>query len=465
MIYLKTGIGIELRGEDMLIASLQSNFSGGTFTHFKRITGYRLRAEGDVRNEINQFFRAYGLSKDSVVLGIPRKDVVLRYLDLPSEVKDDLKQVVQYQVQSFEPTEEDSYYYDYVLLDEQAGQKKLSVLLIMVRKTLLDGYLHLLQNYEISPIAVVSSSMGLANLFLQNPKDLTNKTYILADLSASGLELLALRQGSLVYSREASKEDGQKWSDLFLTEVNEAVSKIRLNPEGTLEKIILTGVSSESAYEDIKARIPECELLRKSLRLSVPGENKAYIQEAASALGLALTGMGRNVSIKANLLPPDIRRRQMRWAYIPAAVLGLIILLLIAGMGFRQMWQNRQLVSMLDQEIKALDAPVKRVKALRNQTNALETKIQFVENLVSAKDKNLEILQELTAILPADTFLTSYSNRDGTIQLIGLGGSPSGLIPKLEKSLLLRDVNQKGTSYRDAQTGKDRFTFEAKLEK
>jgi hypothetical protein len=53
MIYLKTGIGIELRGEDMLIASLQSNFSGGTFTHFKRIAGYRLRAEGDVRNEIN----------------------------------------------------------------------------------------------------------------------------------------------------------------------------------------------------------------------------------------------------------------------------------------------------------------------------------------------------------------------------------------------------------------------------
>lgn len=449
----------------MLIASHQSNFSGGTFTHFKRIANYRLRAEEEVRREINQFFKTSGLSKDSIVLGIPRKDVVLRYLDLPSEVKDDLKQVVQYQVQSFEPTEEDSYYYDHILLDGKAGQKKITVLLIMVRKSLLDGYLRLLKNLEITPTAVVNSSMGLANLFMQNPKDLTNQTYILADLNPSGLELIALRQGSLVYSREALKEDGQSWGNLFLKEVNEAVSKIRLGPEGTLEKIILAGESSELAHADIKARIPECELLRKSLRLSVPGENKAYIQEAAAALGLAFTSMGRNLSIKANLLPPDIRRRKMRWAYIPAAILGVIILLLFAAMGFRQTVQNRMLVSKLEQEIKALNAPVKKVQTLQNEAQALEKKIEFVENLITAKDRNLEVLQELTTILPADTFLTSYSNRDGTIQLRGLSGSSADLIPKLEKSSLLRDVNQKGGIFKDNQTGKDNFTFEAKLEK
>jgi Tfp pilus assembly protein PilN len=465
MIYLKTGIGIELRGEDILIASLQSNFSGGTFTHFKRFAGYRLRAEEDVRREINQFFRTNGLSKDSIVLGIPRKDVVLRYLDLPSEVKDDLKQVIQYQVQSFEPTDEDSYYYDYVLLNEQSVQKKISILLIMVRKSVLDGHLRLMKNLEISPTAVVFSSIGLANLFLQNPKELTNRAYVLADIGVSGLELLALRQGSLLYSREAAKEDGQSWSDLFLKEVNEAISKIRLGPDGILEKILLAGESSESAQEEIKAQIPECELLRKSLRLSVPVENIPYVQEAAAALGLAFTGMGRNLSIKANLLPPNIRSRQMRWAYVPAAILSLVILLLIAAMGFRQMAQNRILVSMLDKEIKSKNTAVKRVQALKNQSAALEAKIELMERLVNTKDRNLEVLQELTTILPADTFLTSYSNRDGIIQLRGLSGSSADLVPKLEKSSLLWDVNQKGTIFRDNSTGKDNFTIDAKLEK
>ena len=465
MIYLKTGIGIELRGEDLLIASLQSNFSGGTFTHFKRITGYRLRSEEEVRREINQFFRINGLSKDSIVLGIPRKDVVLRYLDLPSEVKDDLKQVIQYQVQSFEPTDEDSYYYDYVLLNEQSVQKKISVLLMMVRKSVLDGHLRLMKELEISPTAVVSSSIGLANLFLQNPKELTSKTYILADLGASGMELLALRQGSLLYSREAPKGDTQSWSDLFLKEVNEAISKIRLGPEATLEKILLSGESSESAREEIKAQIPECELLRKSLRLSVPVGNNPYIQEAATVLGLAFTGIGRNLSIKANLLPPDIRSRQMRWAYIPAAILSLVMLLLIAAMGFRQMAQNRILVSRLDQAIRSENDQVKKVQALKNKASDLETRIKLIENLVNAKDRNLEILQELTTILPADTYLTNYSNRDGTIQLRGLSGSSADLVPKLEKSSFLRDVNQRGTIFRDNLTGKDNFTIDAKLEK
>ena len=93
MIYLKTSVGIELRGEDMLISSLQSNFSGDVFTHFRRIADYGRQDKESLRQEVLNFFRTAGLSKDNVVLGIPRKDIVLRYLDLPSEVEDNLKQV------------------------------------------------------------------------------------------------------------------------------------------------------------------------------------------------------------------------------------------------------------------------------------------------------------------------------------------------------------------------------------
>ena len=125
MIYLRTSVGIELRGEDMLISSLQSNFSGGVFTHFKRIAHFRLREKEELRQEINLFLKSNRLSKDNIVLGIPRRDIVLRYLDLPLEVADNLKQVVHYQVQSFEPTEEDRFYYDYALLDGHGAKKGL----------------------------------------------------------------------------------------------------------------------------------------------------------------------------------------------------------------------------------------------------------------------------------------------------------------------------------------------------
>ncbi len=465
MIYLKTSVGVELRGEDMLFSALQSNFSGGVFTHFKRIRLFRLSSKEDLQREINHFFKSNRLSKDNIVLGIPRRDIVLRYLDLPSEVADNLKQVIQYQVQSFEPTEEDRYYYDYALLNSNGARKRLSVLLVMVRKAVLDYHLGLLFGLGIRPTTIIGSSMGLANIFLHGRKEMQDKTFMLADLSSSGLELLALRHGAFVYSREAAKENNQSWKDLILNEIDEAASKMRLGSNDTVEKIILAGESSESAHGEIKASIPDCQLMKNSIQFDVPGENKPYLQEASSTLGLAFTGAVRRPAIKINLLPAELRVHRTRWVYVPTAIFGLAIIALLLAFGFRQTFQNRILVRELDREIQKLDAPIKGVQSIQAQAEALEKKVQSIEGILQKRDMNLEILQELTAILPPDTYLISYNYKDGTIQLAGLSGSSSDLIPKLERSTLLKDVIQKGPIFKDPQTGKDRFSYEAKLEK
>ncbi len=465
MIYLKTSVGIELRGEDMLISSLQSNFSGGAFTHFKRIANYGQKERGILRQEVLDFFRSAGLGKDSVVLGIPRKDVVLRYLDLPSEVEDNLKQVVKYQVQSFEPTEEDKYYYDYSLLGKAGAPQKLSIVLAMVKKSTLDGYIRLLREFEIRPVAVIPSSMGLANIFLHNRKDMQDKAHILADIKASSLEVVALNNGALVYSREVARVGDQSWRDLVLREFDEATSKIRLAPDGSLEQIALAGESSEEAYGEIRPVIPECKLMKQFIPGDVPGENEMHVQEAASTIGLAYSALVRNPSIKVNLLPDELKIRQSRWAYVPAAILVLAIVALLLAFGFHRTIQNRILLRKLDQQILALTTPVKRAQSIQSQADALEKKVQFVEETLRNRDMNLEILRELTAKLPPDTYLNTYSNRDGTITIGGFSGSPYDLMPALEKSPLLKDVVQKGSILRDNQTGKDRFSLEMKLEK
>ncbi len=465
MIYLKTSVGIELRGEDMLISSLQSNFSGGVFTHFKRIEGFRLQKPDELRREIHSFFRSCGLGKDNIVLGIPRKDIVIRYLDLPAEVADNLKQVVQYQVQSFEPTDDDRYYHDFVLLNPGSGGKRLSVLLAMVRKTMLDELLQLFLTLGIRPVAVTGGSIALSNLFLQNRKDLQGKTFILGDLGASSLEILALHNGSLAYSREVSRGDNAGWKDLILRETDEAASKVRLGPEGTLEKIVLAGEASEAASADVKEVLPDCELIRNCIALDVPAENRSRVQEAAASLGLALTGMLRRPSIKLNLLPSERRVHQSRWAYISAAILTLVVLVLLGALGYHSTVQNRALVQELDREIQALAKPVERVKGYQSQSEALNRRIKSVEDLVNNRDMNLEILRELTTKLPADTFLRTYTWRDGVIQISGLSPSASDLVPELEKSPLLKNVTSRGVFYKDNQTGKEVFNFDARLEK
>ncbi len=464
MIYLKTGIGIEIRGEEILLSSLQGNLSGGTLTHFYRIADYRHRETLELRQEVHLFLRNNVLGQNNIVLGVPRRDILLRYLDLPVEVSDNLKQAIQYQVQSFEPTEEDSYYFDYAVLNRTGKNKRLSILLVMIRKSILDNHLQLLHELGIQPAVVTCSTLALTNLFLQNGRNLQDKTYILADMTAASLELLVLQNGVPVYSQEAFKEPVLSWKELLLKEINQAVSKSRLNPESSIEQIVLAGESSESALEALKEEIPECELLKNVTHIKSTAENRRHLQEAATVTGLAHIAMTRNPSLKINLLPDAFRFRQPRWAYISAAVLGIVLLALLAGLFFHRQVQDRQLVQELEKESDSLKTSVARVQDLRKQTEDLKKEIDAIENLFLKKDVNLEIFQELTTILPDDTYLNNYSYRDGIIQIAGLSDSATDLIPILENSPLLHNVEQRGGIFRDPQTGKDRFSINAELE-
>ena len=141
------------------------------------------------------------------------------------------------------------------------------------------------------------------------------------------------------------------------------------------------------------------------------------------------------------------------------------MLALSLGLATHRIFQTRALARQLDQEILALRPRIARVQALRAEAESLEKKIQNIEGLLRQRDMNLEILQELTVTLPSDTFLNVYMNREGTLQLSGSSSSPPELIPKLERSPLLQNVVQQGTVFKDAQTGKDRFNFQAKVQR
>jgi Tfp pilus assembly protein PilN len=467
MIYLKTGVGIELQGEDLLISSIQSNFSGGAYTHFTRIAGFRTREREDVRREVDRFFKSNGIPRDNIILGFPRKDVVFRRLDLPAEVSDNLQQVVQYQVQSFIPVEDDPYCHDFISLQKEGAPagKKISLIVAMIRKALVEETLALLIEAGIKPIEVTCSSIGLANLFLKNKKSAAGKTFILGNVWPAGLETLVLRDGMLLYSREAAKDDNVSWRDFLLRGINEAMSDAGVEQEGELEKIVLAGESSEAAYQEMKAVTDECDLIKDCLDLEIQAECLPYVQESAASLGLAYTGFVRRPAMKINLLPTERRSRQSRWAYVPAAVFGAAIILLLCAFALHQTVQDRRLAKELDLEIKKLEPSVKRVEGLRSQSELLDKKAKSIGTLLSKKDPNLDILRVLTTTLPQDTYLNTYVYRDGTITISGESGSANDLVPKLDSSPLLKDVVIRGGITKNAITGKERFQLDAKLER
>lgn len=465
MIYLRTSVGVEMRREDLVIAALQGNFGAGRFTQFARVRDFRTRDRAEVRREIEAFFKSRGLSRDNVVLGLAKSDVVLRPLDLPGEVADNLRQVVAYQVQSFEPTDEQKHYYDFVILHRAAPGKKMSLLLAMVKREILDARLALAREIGLRPAAVTVSSAALANLFLVSEPGNGKKNHFLADVCPSGVELVALREGLPFYSVEAAKEESQSWRELILREIDLAAGKIRLGEDESIERILLAGEEAQQVEQELREDPGDVELLSGRVRYTMPLNLRSHLSEGAIALGLAVSGYERRAPIRLNLIPIGQRSRQKGWAYIPTAILGFLILALATGLGVHGIFQARTLSRRLDAEIAALRPKVGQVQALRSEAEALEKRIQFLEGLLRRGDCNLELLRELTTLLPSDTFLTVYMNREGSLQLSGSSNSPPELVAKLERSPLLQNVVQRGTVFRNQQTNKDQFNFEAKVER
>jgi Tfp pilus assembly PilM family ATPase/Tfp pilus assembly protein PilN len=472
MIYLKTSIGVEIRGNDLLLSCLRSNFSAAVFTRFERVRDFKTRDKAEVRSEIDRFIKGQKLGRENIVLGIPRQDAIIRHLDLPREVADNLKQVVLYQVQAFEPTEEEKFYFDYVSLSGKEAMRLL-VLVVMIRKSVLDGYLEALREFGLRPLSVMVSTVALANLFLQTQADTRQKTFVLADLAPEGIEVLALRDRALVYSKRSVNllrnpltpdQEGQTLRDILRREVELAAEKVRLGPEDTIEKIVLTGEESETVQQEMIQDLGDCELLSSSIQFEMSAEEHAHLQEGTTSLGLAYSGIVRRPPMRLNLLPAELQVQQTRWAYVPSIILGALIVVLLLGLVFRQMIQEQILERKIDQEISSITGRVNQVQKLQAQTKALEDRITNLEGRLRNRDTNLELLQELTTILPQDTFLNMYTNRDCTITINGVSSSPD-LIVKLERSPLLKNVGQSGEVFRDVQTGKDRFTIQGKCEK
>ncbi len=104
---------------------------------------------------------------------------------------------------------------------------------------------------------------------------------------------------------------------------------------------------------------------------------------------------------------------------------------------------------------------------VRVQAQVPEKSVDAAETPLFRRDQNLEILRELTGLLPPGAVLTLYRNVDCAIQLRGScpPSSTLDLIGKLENSPFLKDVTSTERLFIDAQTGQDLFMFSARCEK
>ena len=143
--------------------------------------------------------------------------------------------------------------------------------------------------------------------------------------------------------------------------------------------------------------------------------------------------------IRINLLPHrEIKRaaRRRQFNYLLAAV--LVVAAGVIGLGqvviSAHLAEQEDRNAFLEMEIVKLDAKIKEIKKIKQETQALLERKQVVETLQSNRTEVVHLFDEMIRILPEGLYVKSIKQVDKELQLVGYTQS-SARVSTLMRSL------------------------------
>ncbi|QEE26077.1 fimbrial assembly protein [Rhodanobacter glycinis] len=176
------------------------------------------------------------------------------------------------------------------------------------------------------------------------------------------------------------------------------------------------------------------------------------LSEGASRLGV-------------NLLPRENARvRHDPRRRLNLALAGGIVLLLLLCLG--QWLHNREdALASMQAQVDSMRGQAQRVALLRRQLQDNAGAAGFLVQRKAQTITVLDVLQELTARLPDDTWLERFTlDSSGHIGFQGQSAKAASLVDALQNSRLIANPGFQGVIQRDPSTGKERFYMVAQVQ-
>lgn len=447
---LKSSLGIEFRENELLMVALKKGLKHWAVSSYKIISNYKQMSPPELKREVQRFARSSGAAREQIVLGLPRERAVVRMVELPREVEENLDQVIKFQVENLTPAEDITPYYDYSVLSRQ--ETHLQIFLVMVKKEVLDEHLAMVHALGVQPNSVQLSTVGLSNLALSRPNMPPEAINLLFNIGEKKLELVGIKNRQLWYSKHLHLTDEGPSGDLMASEIDTALSSMRLE-DGQVEKIWFSGRDAEAILTDFRTRVEDSDYLLHTFRAQMPkGIPPLLANDLASTIGLALGALSKKPPVTINLLPREKRVQYSKLSFVPTVVLGLAIIGLALAPTIGRYRKDVQTLEQLNAEIKKLDPEVIEIRRLRKDNEALQKKVDVLEELTKSAENPLDMLKDLTQRIPDNTYITTFRlQKNGDLSL-GLSSTAASttIIKKLSESPYLKDVST-SSDYADPQ--------------
>ncbi|MFQ5445273.1 MAG: PilN domain-containing protein, partial [Nitrospinales bacterium] len=432
--------------------------------------------------EINRFLLRHNEFPQNFVISLPRSYISFKSFDLPAPDRKSVDSMVEFEMEKHFSTSVDDLCFSYLI--SEISKTDFHVVLSAVQKDITHYYLELIQRLSLKPSTIDVSTFSNLSMIYTNGQKPENLIAVI-DLCSTSFEITLLKNGIIEITKNIHLDDTEFSHHYFKEDIprefyekyaNPMAQKIidetlvalsscnKLTPEDSVEQIHLAG---GGPYAESLAR--QLEQQAKVPVLLVTSENTPNLKPVddfeptflVTSLSLGLREFKSNGS-EINLLPPELRPKKKKVSIKTTLGLSLaVVLLLIAWFSNKIIYNNTTLAS-LENQLQEIKTQVGDLEKIDVEFENLKNFINIFKQIDQQAPFKLPLLQELSRVLPKDTWLTNISITKNKIELKGFSASASKLVPLLENSPYFKDTGFKGTIVNQEEG--EKFTIRSTLQ-
>lgn len=354
---------------------------------------------------------------DRARLFLPLGMAVVQMFEMPPMKRSDAKRAIPFELERYLPISLDSFYWGYRIIDKR--RDAIRVLAVCVRRSLLDPYMNAL---IASGITILSAEIAAFRFHCKRRSDA--ETACLG-VNGTDFDFMIFRNGKPVVLRSIERS---QMSELVYESLARSISR-DIEQHGC-KRIAMHGV--RDGFEPAK--------LASALNIEVFRAEE--INSSLSTRRIALPFKRRGSGI--DLLPSGFRgKRDYHRMLLSTLVVSLLFTYSLQH--HEQSRKETMALAEIDRELAELRQTVKRTSEGAKEREGTIRSLAVLRPYFAESNAPFRALQELSRIMPPDTWLASFSmDEKGKIEIDGFSARSSGLVGVIAGSEMFSGVEVSG---------------------
>ena len=404
--------------------------------------------------DVSLALREMKAPRAEVALSFPKAWTVLQTADLPATVKENLPRVVSYELDRLTPFSASDAFYDFSVLKEAGGRVRIAV--VAARADTAQGYLRAFGDRGMPVGRLTSNLAGLGTLcaYMGMGEDA-----LFASVADGGYRGCVMSEGRPVsaFDGDAEPSGDGPLVDAFVGEINALLEEMK--KEGKSPEVLLDIDDGRRSLLGERLAAPVRVLKYSDLKLALPGAADGIPHAAVGGALEALWPKAKPLNLLERGFPVTSKTPGRITAALLACACTLGVLFLASPLKIEE-----QRIAEIDRQIALRKEEVKKVDAVKREIDRLNREIAAVSSFKKGKPPVLDVLKELTAIIPQNAWLTRVRVAGANVDLEGYAVSAADILTKLESSDYFHKVEYGASTFRDTRLNAERFVIKMELE-